>query len=80
MGTHPLFKLALNFTHRFWEDETLIQSQFCVVGGQAATDLASRNVIYPSYGYKPGQSVGGTLLIYNWNTDAARWSGMSHKD
>jgi len=57
-----------------------VQEKYCVVGGEIKNDLPGRSIIYPSYGYENGPSTGGTLLIYNWATDALLWTGMSDED
>lgn len=80
LGTHGLFKLSLHFKERFWENPNIIDPKYCVIGGQLGTDLSSRGVIYPSYGFRKGDPDQGTILIYNWGNDAVRWTGMSEQD
>jgi len=49
-----LFKLALQFDYRFWEDSELLRENFAVIGGKLQTDLPSRTFVFPSYGYENG--------------------------
>ena len=54
LSNEGLFKLALQFEYRFWEDSELLRENFAVVGGKLQTDLPSRTFIFPSYGYENG--------------------------
>lgn len=77
-GAHyePLYKLGLHFRTRFWEDrERCARPSF---GGQSATDLRFRWIVYPSNDLS-GQG-SGVLLLYSWMTDAARISSLSKAD
>lgn len=76
LSTEPIFKVSLQFKERFWENKE-IMGDFAVIGGAAKTDLPSRQVVFPSYGYEAGPKAPGTVLIYNFMTDAVGFGGMS---
>ncbi|KAE8167779.1 major facilitator superfamily domain-containing protein [Aspergillus tamarii] len=61
----PLYKIGLHFRTRFWEQ--LSAPSF---GGQSATDLRFRWIVYPSNDL--GTSGSGVLLLYCWMNDAYR--------
>lgn len=61
-------KVVLSFSHRFWEDESIL-------GGRTITDLPSRFIYYPSHSF-PGK--GGALLAsYTISDDSTLFQGMS---
>jgi len=70
-----LFKMALKFRHRFWEDPAILGDN-AFIGGQLYTDLTSRWVVFPSYGYENGPAQPGTILVYSWQSDAALWQSL----
>ena len=74
-GTHfePLYKIGLHFRTRFWE-----HSPRPSFGGQSATDLRVRWVVYPSNDL--GSAGSGVLLLYSWMTDASRWQNMPREE
>ncbi|VZI11127.1 unnamed protein product [Fusarium fujikuroi] len=67
LNLEPAYKLGLRFKTRFWEHLSSGGS----MGGQSATDLPIRTLVYPSYGI--GTSGPGVLLVYLWLTDAQSW-------
>lgn len=61
----PLYKIGLHFRTRFWEN----LPKPCL-GGQSATDLQFRWIVYPSNDL--GSPGSGVLLLYCWMNDAYR--------
>lgn len=51
-----------------------------VIGGQAYTDLLSRFLVFPSYGYEKGPKHPGTVLCYCFHQDAVYFSGMKPEE
>ena len=70
-GAHyePLYKMGIHFRTRFWE-----HSRRPCFGGQSATDLRFRWIVYPSNDL--GSPGSGVLLLYSWMNDASRWQSM----
>ncbi|MCF6300914.1 MAG: FAD-dependent oxidoreductase [Proteobacteria bacterium] len=69
-------KVALGFKSRFWEKPGLYSEG--MKGGQSNTDLASRSIVYPSFGI--GQDGPAYLLSsYCWQDDADKFSHLSEK-
>jgi hypothetical protein len=69
MHFEPLYKIGLRFKTRFWE-----RGERPSLGGQSITDLASRWIVYPSYGR--GDDGPGVLLLYSWMSDASVWASI----
>lgn len=80
LNANPLFKHSVQFNYRFWEDLTLVKPGYAFIGGQAYTDLGSRNLVFPSYGYEEGPSNAGTVLSYNFYQDGVRMLGLSESE
>ncbi|MDO9237980.1 MAG: FAD-dependent oxidoreductase [Aquabacterium sp.] len=67
----PLFKLALCYRHRWWEDMGITQ-------GQSVTDLPVRQCYYWPVG---DDTTAGAILIYNDGLDLEYWAGLrDHPD
>ncbi|HHL32293.1 MAG TPA: NAD(P)/FAD-dependent oxidoreductase [Oceanospirillales bacterium] len=67
-------KVALGFKSRFWEKPGPYSEG--MKGGQSNTDLASRSIVYPSFGI--GQEGPAYLLSsYCWQDDADKFSHLS---
>ena len=60
MHFEPLYKMGLRFKTRFWER---VQGG-ASLGGQSATDMPVRWVVFPSNGI--GSDGPGVLLVYSW--------------
>ena len=60
MHFEPLYKMGLRFKTRFWERVQTGAS----LGGQSATDMPVRWVVFPSNGI--GSDGPGVLLVYSW--------------
>ncbi|KAI0032692.1 hypothetical protein K488DRAFT_35369, partial [Vararia minispora EC-137] len=71
MHFEPLYKMGLRFKTRFWERLADAPSH----GGQSATDMPVRWVVYPSNGIDTDGP--GVLLVYSWMTDANAWLPLS---
>lgn len=69
MYYEPLYKIGLRFKSRFWEH--VKKPSF---GGQSISDLATRWIVYPSYGIQ--ETGPGVLLLYSWQSDASLWSSI----
>ncbi|KAF3024401.1 hypothetical protein E8E14_014450 [Neopestalotiopsis sp. 37M] len=69
----PLYKMGLHFRTRFWEKT----SKPCF-GGQSATDLRFRWIVYPSDHI--GHDGSGVLLLYCWMSDALKWGSLSRQE
>ncbi|CDW81395.1 amine oxidase [Stylonychia lemnae] len=80
LSNEGLFKLALQFDYRFWEDSELLRENFAVIGGKIQTDLPSRTFVFPSYGYENGPHQKGSILIYSQTDDAYRHSRSSDSE
>jgi len=88
LNADPLFKHSLEFNHRFWEDPEIMQDYFAFIGGQVVSNLSSRNLVFPCYGYRdiPKQSdldkeeKPGTVLCYNFYQDGMRFIGLSEAE
>jgi monoamine oxidase len=69
----PATKVLLEFSRRFWEQDDDIY------GGGSTTDLANRNIYYPSHDM--GSDRGGVVLAsYTWGEDALRWDSLTVPD
>ncbi|MEW6179775.1 MAG: flavin monoamine oxidase family protein [Chloroflexota bacterium] len=64
-------KIFLQFRKRFWEAEGIF-------GGRTITDLAIRNVYYPTP--TPGHTRGVLLASYTWGEDAQRWGSLPEEE
>ncbi len=64
----PLFKLALCYRHRWWEELGITQ-------GQSVTDLPVRQCYYWPVG---DDTQAGAILIYNDGQDLDYWAGLRH--
>ncbi len=65
-------KIFFQFRRRFWElDEGII-------GGSTITDLAIRNIYYPSLNNATNRGV--MLASYTWGEDAQRWGSLSPEE
>ena len=42
--------------------------------------MVSRNFVFPSYGYENGPNNFGTILAYNYDTDALRIAGLTDEE
>ncbi|KAF8266007.1 hypothetical protein EI94DRAFT_1772212 [Lactarius quietus] len=69
-----LFKMGLRFKTRFWEHVGEVPCR----GGQSATDLPIRWIVYPSNGI--GEDGPGVLLVYSWMTDADAWLPLTSEE
>ncbi|ETW83664.1 hypothetical protein HETIRDRAFT_62302 [Heterobasidion irregulare TC 32-1] len=69
MHFEPLYKMGMRFKTRFWERGSANR------GGQSATDLPIRWIVYPSNGI--GENGPGVLLLYSWMTDASTWLSLT---
>ncbi|UXI03707.1 flavin monoamine oxidase family protein [Photobacterium sp. TY1-4] len=70
-------KVALGFRTRFWEQQGPYSQG--MEGGQSNTDLASRSIVYPSFGI--GESGPAYLLSsYSWQNDADKFSHLSEAE
>ncbi|KAI0085414.1 amine oxidase [Irpex rosettiformis] len=61
----PSVKVAIRFTHRWWESE--IQNHR---SGVTTTDRPTRMIVYPSYGI--GSQDATMIVSYSWSQDALR--------
>lgn len=69
MHFEPLYKLGIHFRTRFWE-----KTPSPCFGGQSATDLRFRWIVYPSNDL--GSPSAGVLLLYCWMNDAYRMQSI----
>ncbi|KAH8653851.1 hypothetical protein BX600DRAFT_363214, partial [Xylariales sp. PMI_506] len=69
----PLYKIGLHFRSRFWEQ--IPEPSF---GGQSATDLRFRWIVYPSDHI--GHDGSGVLLLYCWMSDALKWGSLNREE
>ncbi|KAI0320018.1 putative L-amino acid oxidase [Amylostereum chailletii] len=76
MHLEPLYKMGLRFKTRFWERVKC--RSFNSMGGQSATDLPIRWIVYPSNGQ--GTDGPGVLLVYAWMTDASSWLPLTQTE
>ena len=71
-----VLKFGIRFHSRFWErSDLMLPPSF---GGQSATDMPVRWVIYPPFGIGDGGK--GVLHIYNWAGDSTQWQLMSKEE
>lgn len=64
------------FNERFWENPELMNKGYAVIGGQAYSDLTSRFLVFPSYGYEKGSHNHGAILSYCFFKDASFFTGL----
>ncbi|KAK0112830.1 hypothetical protein ONS95_014557 [Cadophora gregata] len=69
----PLYKIGLHFRTRFWE-----HTPKPCFGGQSATDLRFRWIVYPSDHI--GNTGSGVLLLYCWMSDALKWGSLTREE
>ena len=76
-------KVGLRFKSKWWMDPKFMGRNNIIVGGQAASDLPVRTVVYPSLPNDPTSHIkepGILMASYCWAQDAARLASMPHRE
>ena len=72
----PVIKILLRFKSQFWERSNLQHPPS--LGGASVTDLPSRLIIYPSYGF--GNMGKGILIAYIRTDDTKYWLRLTNTE
>jgi monoamine oxidase len=71
-------KVLLEFKNAFWTEKTPDRSP--IDGGKSITDLALRQIFYPSPGQNDHLGRGLLLASYTWGDDSLRWTSLKPDD
>ena len=72
-------KILLEFNHKFWLED--MPDRPPIIGGRSITDLAIRQIYYPSPGQNEDPLGRGLLLAsYTWGDDSLRWTSLRPDD
>ena len=67
-------KIGIRFKSRWWQEKLTPP----ILGGQSATDLPLRTVVYPSHGIHVPNAAAVLIASYTWGQDASRLSAFLH--
>jgi monoamine oxidase len=72
-------KILLEFNHKFWLES--LPDRPSIEGGRSITDLAIRQIFYPTPKQNKDRLGRGLLLAsYTWGDDSLRWTSLKHDD